>query len=351
MTAPGSDESTFRRWGGFALGVAISALFVYLTLRQIPLGTLVREISKVHLGILSLTLGTKFLGFVVMTVRSQVLFAPLDRFRFWRMFKSILVAFVGNNVLPFRAGELARIGYLAREREDVPASSAFAAVALERLLDLFTLALLFLILLSFALIDFSSEGVPQGAVVYLTTGILTVAVIGALGVSYKPDLFVGVIEPVASLFGDRFSGFVTDRARHFAEGLSGLSSPGQAASVVVLSFAYWGTAIASIAVWIWAFRLSLPWHAPLVIAVFSAFATVLPSSPGFVGTYHYFVKTAVEFFGVSAAVSASFAIVGHAAAMLPFTLVGILILLRDYLEGELVMPDRGLAEAENRSGP
>jgi hypothetical protein len=74
-----------------------------------------------------------------------------------------------------------------------------------------------------------------------------------------------------------------------------------------------------------------------VVAVFTAFATVIPSSPGFVGTYHFFVKTAIGFFGVASATATSFAIVGHAAAMLPFTLIGILILLGDWLRGDLTL--------------
>ena len=350
MTDPGSSEQTsqssLRRWGGFAAGLVISAVFIYLTLYQVDLGTLVDEIQKVSILILSLALVPKFFGFVFMTLRSQVLFDHLDRYGFWRMFKSVLVAFVGNNVLPFRAGELVRVGYLTHDNDRVTASSALAAIAIERLLDMLTLAILFLTLVFFALIDFSNEAVPQMTVVYLTTALLIGALGGVMLVSRYPELFTKTVEKVTSIFGTRVSEFVTEKAEHFADGMAGLASLRQSAAVVLLSFAYWGTAVVAIGIWGWAFDLSLPWHAPMVITVFSAFATVLPSSPGFVGTYHYFVKTAVMFFGVGAATAASFAIVGHAVAMVPFTIIGVLVLLRDWLRGNLIMPGQAAAEVE-----
>ncbi len=345
----GTDPSSLRRWGGFCLGLAISALFIYLTLHRVDLGAVADEIRRASLPILALALVPKFLGFVCMTLRSTVLFRHLHRYGFWRMFKSVLVAFVGNNVLPFRAGELLRVGYLTHEHDEVEPSSALAAIALERLLDMLTLAILFLTLVFFALIDLSSEGVPQMAVVYVTTALLAAALLGVMLVSRRPEVFTRLVGTLTSVFGERISSFLTDQAEAFADGVAGLASLRQTVAVVVLSFLYWSTAVVAIGIWGWAFGLDLPWHAPMAIAVFSAFATVLPSSPGFVGTYHYFVKTAVMFFGVGAATAASFALVGHFVAMVPFTVVGVLVLFRDYLHGRLVMPGESPPPATSHS--
>lgn len=329
------DTSGDSPWLSALLGLVVSALFVWLTLRKVDLGEVAAQIGEVSLLILSLNVVTKFFGFVFMTWRSQVLFKHLDDYEFWPMFKSVLVAFVGNNVLPLRAGELLRVGYLSHGRDEVPTSSCFAAVALERLLDLFSLALLFLLLIFFAFLDFSQRGVPGGMIVSVVVGILVAAMATAIWISRQPDPWVNLVDRVAGLMGDSVASFVTPKFRKFAEGLAGLSSWRQTAAVLALSIAYWGTAVASIYVWIWAFGWSLPIHAPFVVAVFSAFATVLPSSPGFVGTYHWAVKTGVGFFGVGAAGATSFAIVGHAAAFLPFTIIGIAILAGDYLRGEI----------------
>ncbi len=74
-----------------------------------------------------------------------------------------------------------------------------------------------------------------------------------------------------------------------------------------------------------AFGLDLPWYAPVLVVAVTALGTALPSSPAFVGTYHYFSALGVSFLGVDQATAASFAIVAHAAAFVPFTLVGMAV--------------------------
>jgi uncharacterized protein (TIRG00374 family) len=318
------------------IGVGISGLFIWLTLRKVPLSEVWAETAKVHLGILALTLVTKLGGFVCMTYRSSILFKPFGDFRLWRLFKSILVAFVGNNVLPLRAGELLRVGYLTHNHE-ASGSSGLAAVALERLLDMFTLAILFLLLVMTALIDVSHSYVPTQTAIWMVCSVVFAAMLGALVMSRYPEPFVNAVDATLRVFSERLADFVTARVERFATGLAGLTSWRQTLMAILLSFGYWASGVASVWVWIQAFGLEVPWHASLVVAVFTAFATVIPSSPGFVGTYHFFVKTAIGFFGVASATAASFAIVGHAAAMLPFTLIGILILLGDWLRGDLTL--------------
>jgi len=329
-------SSSLRNYAGTIIGIAVSALFVWLTLRKVDLWEVWVETKKVHVGILALTLVTEFVGFVFMTWRSKILFAPLGQFRIWRLFKSILVAFVGNNVLPLRAGELLRVGYLTHNHE-ASASSGLAAIALERLLDMFSLAILFVLLVATAWIDVSHSAVPPQTIIWMIFGLLLAAMTGALLLSRHPDPIVDFVRSALAIFHDGLADFVADHIERFATGLAGLTSWRQTLMAIVLSFGYWASGVASIWVWIEAFGLEVPWHAPIVVMVFTAFATVIPSSPGFVGTYHFFVKTAIGFFGVAAATAASFAIVGHAAAMIPFTLIGILILLRDWLRGDLTL--------------
>ena len=99
---------------------------------------------------------------------------------------------------------------------------------------------------------------------------------------------------------------------------------------------YWALAVVSSGMTLWAFDLSLPWTAPMVVLVFASFAVTLPSSPGFVGTYHYFVALSLRVMGVPAARAASFAFLVHAAGVLPYTLISVLLLIPDALRGDLV---------------
>ena len=56
-------------------------------------------------------------------------------------------------------------------------------------------------------------------------------------------------------------------------------------------------------------------------------ATVLPSSPGYFGTFDYFAAQGLAAYGASPEVSGVFALIVHAVLWVPFTVVGLLYLL------------------------
>ena len=70
---------------------------------------------------------------------------------------------------------------------------------------------------------------------------------------------------------------------------------------------------------------SLP--AGLLALGLGTLATTIPSSPGYVGTFHYFAALALRQFGTAPAVAAAFAILIHAVLWLSTTAVGFLLML------------------------
>jgi uncharacterized membrane protein YbhN (UPF0104 family) len=57
------------------------------------------------------------------------------------------------------------------------------------------------------------------------------------------------------------------------------------------------------------------------------FATVIPSTPGYIGTFDYFTAQAMSALGNTAAAAAAFAFLVHAVLWLPPTVAGGLYLL------------------------
>ena len=99
------------------------------------------------------------------------------------------------------------------------------------------------------------------------------------------------------------------------------------------------TAILSAAIWgcygmvyylnIVAFHLDqtyyVPWYATLVILVVTTISIVVPSSPGYVGTFHYLCQLSLVMFGVNAGIALSYATVVHAVNVLPVTIIGLVM--------------------------
>ena len=59
--------------------------------------------------------------------------------------------------------------------------------------------------------------------------------------------------------------------------------------------------------------------------MFTTISIVLPTSPGYVGTYHYLCQLSLVMFGVSATDALSYAAVAHAVSVLPVTLIGLIM--------------------------
>jgi hypothetical protein len=80
-----------------------------------------------------------------------------------------------------------------------------------------------------------------------------------------------------------------------------------------------------------AFGLDVPVTAAVLLVVVSALGMVVPSSPGYVGVYHYLVVETLALFAVDRSLALSFAIVAHLATFLPLSLIGVGYLWRESL--------------------
>jgi hypothetical protein len=67
----------------------------------------------------------------------------------------------------------------------------------------------------------------------------------------------------------------------------------------------------------------LPWYVGLVVLVFTTLSVVIPSTPGYVGTYHYLCQLSLVMFGVSESEALSFAVIAHLINVVPVSLAGL----------------------------
>ncbi len=84
------------------------------------------------------------------------------------------------------------------------------------------------------------------------------------------------------------------------------------------------------------FDLHLPLYAAFFFLVVQVLGAIIPSSPGFFGTYHAAIIAGFTVFEVSQEVALSVAVIMHAAFFFPFVVVGLIFLWSENLSlGEL----------------
>ncbi|MCM2268990.1 MAG: flippase-like domain-containing protein [Thermoanaerobaculia bacterium] len=248
--------------------------------------------------------------------------------------RATFMGWVALALLPARLGELARPWLLAR-RHAIDRSFAFGAQQLERLLDVVcVLALLALYLGAAPASADSAESRRLLAALSSAEGSLAIAVAAivavlAAAVGLAPRLEEALRRLASTGAAAGRAGWIVDRARAFAHGLTAIRSPRALLAAVFHSVALWGLVCLSHWCLFRAFDLELPRLAVAPLLAFIVLGTLLPT-PVAIGSYHAAVQLALaSLLGLSLATASGYAVVGHAVAYLPNLALGSTLLLLD----------------------
>jgi hypothetical protein len=302
-----------------AVGLAVSALLLWLLLRRVDVDAVLSAMGAARALPLAVSLGVKLAGFGALAWRLRALLGPVVPLAGSRALSGQLLGFAANNLIPLRAGELVKVDYVAR-RAGCSRASVLAVAAVERLLDAICVLAMLVLVGPLAVPRLERHEAVLGA------GCLVLAAaLGAWWAAGRSDLLGRAARRIEAALGLSAGGRLARAADSFGLGLAGLRSGRVLAAALGASGLYWACAFVSVRLWIAAFSLPVPWYAPAVVLVFLAFGTALPASPGFVGAYDYFFAAALGLFGVGPDRAAAAALVGHALAVVPFTLLGLVL--------------------------
>ena len=210
--------------------LALAAALLGLVLYNVDLRGVAREIVHARFDWLTLSLLTMFLNLVIRAWRWQYLLEPLGPTSFGNAFRATAVGFAATSVLPARAGEVIRPYFLARH-ERMSATSAFATVILERVLDMLTV----LVLLAAYVFVFRPELEPTNVVAFeavkWTGGIAAVTAFAALAVFFvlagNPARLGQTLSRLEQVLPSSLAGLLARVAEKFATGLGAVRRPGR----------------------------------------------------------------------------------------------------------------------------
>ena len=123
---------------------AITLLFLYLFLKNANLSDVWRILKSTDPGWLIVALLINFSAILFRTVRWRVLLDPKHPPPLYATFFATAVGYMLSTILPIRASDVARPVLLAR-RTDMRFSGALGTVLMERVVDLYSILLLFIV--------------------------------------------------------------------------------------------------------------------------------------------------------------------------------------------------------------
>jgi uncharacterized protein (TIRG00374 family) len=236
-----------------------------------------------------------------------------------------MIGFMANNVLPMRLGEIVR-AYSLGMSAGVSKSTAFATIVVERAFDLLAI----LLFLGLGLLRHSFAPWVQAAGYAALAICLGMFLVMAL-FRWKRETALRLFRFVVRRLPERMAEKTEALLTRFLDGLEVLARGNQLVWVTVLSVATWLAMALGFYFCVLAFGMDLPWDASLVLMVVCALAVMLPSGPGFVGTFEVGARYGLELFGVPENTALSYAVYYHAVQFLPITALGFYHLWRESL--------------------
>jgi len=309
------------------LGVAVTVLLLWWTLRDVSFTVVLGHIRAADPLLLVATVVTATLTFPLRTVRWQLILrdGSGQRFPLVPLWHAVAVGFMANNLLPARAGEVAR-AYIAGRQLPVRFTTALASVAVERVLD--GLVMVGLMAVAIAAPEFPSQatvlGAPLSRVATGAAVLFGAALVLAVVVVHKPEPWLKLLDRVARrVLPERLAVRVERVAEGLVAGLAVLKNPGRLAAVVAWSLVLWLVNAASFALCFKAFALPVPLSGALLLQGIIGFGVAVPAAPGFFGIFEAATRVTLGIYGIDATRAVSYAVAYHLTTFVPITLLGL----------------------------
>ncbi len=302
-------------------GILISALCMYLAFRNVDMGEMWQAFNKANYWYMLPAIAAIFFSHFFRALRWRYLLDPIRRLDTTSLFSSLLIGYAANTFMPAHLGEVLRAYVLSKKRQ-IPMSPVFATIVIERIIDVFSL--LALMLLALFIYPFPDWVIKSGYIMFAGTIGLLMFLIFLKTATSSTMRFIGfVMKPLPKSFEHKTNAML----EKFLAGILPLKRWHDYITAGFLSLMIWTSYGLVFFFCLHAFDFVAPykleWSTSLILLVITTIAVVVPSSPGYVGTYHYLCQITLAMFGISAGPGLSFATVAHGINILPVFIVGL----------------------------
>ena len=323
-----SIELLSRRWLLTLLGVAISAgLLVWAAIRLDWQAVAAALAGSQLLPWVPLAVASYLAGHLLRGVRCRLLLAD-SGLSVATASNLVVIGYAVNNILPARAGELARAAMIT-DRTGLPFPAALTVAVVERLLD--GLAIVLLLLLGvFAVLtgDPPAAGLPSWMqhTLWIAIGVFGTGTGVVALLVWFPDVFRALAARFSARMQTRTQALLVRFTAQITAAVSVLARPHMTLRLGILSLAIWlleaGMFLAVLPAL--GLRGELGWA--LMAMGVTNLGLLVPSTPGFVGPFHFFCMQTMIALGIAPAASFAYAVMVHATFYVPITIWGLLAL-------------------------
>jgi glycosyltransferase 2 family protein len=302
-----NNGKTSTRFGRLIIlaSIFLAILLLYLALRNLNWHVFFDTIRNAQYGYLPIVFLWGSANNLIRAFRLRVLLTSEKHLPISNVFWANMAGYLGNNILPARAGELIRAGYLARQNA-INTSFALAVGLVERLMDLIAL----IVLGSFALL---STGLVSSVFQNTLMGVSVLGLIGLMAVFVLPrfEHLAGRLIMIFPILKEGHKLKLHHFLQQFLGGLQSLHSFPRITQFIGITGVIW--LMDAVAAVFLAYILNIPLLLKQAFVLLAALglSSAIPSTPGYVGVYQFVAVTTLAPFGISQADSLAYILVSQ----------------------------------------
>jgi len=309
----------------FIIGMLVSLVFLYLAFRKVDYTELWQALKGANYWFIIPNVILTIFSMWMRAFRWKYMVNPIKKVGLGRLFSSVMIGFMANNVLPARLGEIIR-AYSLGTKENISKSASFATIVVERVFDGFSI--LFILWATLLLFPFP-DWVKKGSNLFLVMNLGILAILIFLEI--KTDSTLKFFQFMFKFLPHKLRLKAEVILLKFISGLKVFRDVSSLIWILTWSILIWVVIGISNYFIFLAFGLYPPIQASFILLVIVCLGVMLPASPGFVGTFQFFCIVALSAFGYDKNVALPFSILLHACQYFPVTLLGLYYLKKEHL--------------------
>lgn len=295
MTSTTPTTDTPRRFKfswSFVLTLVLAAVLLVLAFGGADWGEMLATVQQSRGEYLLAAFALVALSYFLRAMRWRVLLSAERPVHPLTAFWGTNVGYLGNSFLPARAGELIRTALISRH-SGINVMYVLATALTERIFDAALLVLIIIALLP------TFPGVPDWLVD--ARQVMFIVGVGGFIVLLLAPRFEGLIKmalgkiPLPEALKTKLTVFL----ENFLLGLRAFQNPGRALTFILISAGVWAVDVMLGLAVSGAFDITLTWQQILFLLAALGLSSAVPSTPGYLGVYHFVTVTVLEPFGVT----------------------------------------------------
>ena len=285
------------------LSFCVATLCLYFAFNQVNIEDIYKALSDANKAYIFAAFTATFITFILRSLRWMILLDSPKDIDLQKYISTTHIGYFLNNILPFRAGDIARAKLLSNNSNNIKFSFLVGSLVAEKIIDLWIVGLFSIFLILF--------GFNNVLGLEFTIGILLLYIITSF-IIFGNNFLANKIKKQFSITENFFEGYLLVSKNKIKLGS--------------ISLLLWCSFVAYMYTLLKSLNIDLSFQQYVGITVISSIVTSLPISPAAIGTYHLAVIYFLTLYGIEIDKSQTAAILLHSVFLLYTIILGYIYL-------------------------